>query len=107
MDVPHSNPSVEMQGKDQSTQTKNRALSFLSWKIILLTFLLFAIIAIIIYSPSLHGDFVFDDSVIQRKNPLIHITRLSQLLDLMFSKEIDRRIGHMSFALNYYFGGLF
>jgi len=96
---------TKMAGKDQSAYIKSGALSFLSWKTILLTSFLFATVAIIIYSPSLHGDFVFDDQLI-KKNLFIHITRLSQLTDLLFSKEIDRRIGYMSFALNYYFGRL-
>jgi len=97
--------AAEMPRKDQTAQIENRAGIFLSWKTILLTFLLFAVIAITIYYPSLHGHFVFDDRIIQ-KNPLIHITRLSQLTELMLSKGIDRRIGFMSFAFNFYFGGL-
>ncbi|MBW1912995.1 MAG: hypothetical protein JRI43_07530, partial [Deltaproteobacteria bacterium] len=91
-------------GKGQSAQMKNGADTRLSWKTILLTSILFAAVALVIYYPSLQGDFVFDDSVIQ-ENSLIHITRLSQLTDLMFSQETGRRIGLSSFALNYYFGG--
>ncbi|MBW1824581.1 MAG: tetratricopeptide repeat protein [Deltaproteobacteria bacterium] len=98
--------STEIPGKDQSTQTQNRALTFLSWKIILLTALLFAAVIIIIYSPSLQSPFVFDDMRNIQDNPRIHTTRVSQLTELLFSKEISRRIGLMSFALNYYFGGL-
>ena len=74
------------------------------WKTILLTILCFAAVALVIYYPSLRGEFVFDDGIIQ-ENPIIHITRLSQLTDLLFSKAHDRRIGLSSFALNYYFGG--
>ena len=75
----------------------------LSLKVILLTFLLFAAITIIIYWPSLTGgDFILDDKRAIKDNPLIHITRISQLFDILFSKEIGRRIGHASFALNYY-----
>ena len=94
-----------MPAKDQSAQRKYRTGIYLSWKTILLTSLIFAVTTIIVYSPSLHGHFVFDDAVIQN-NPLIHITKLSQVFNLIFSKEIDRRIGLISFALNYYFGGL-
>jgi hypothetical protein len=97
--------SAEMPGEGQSAQIKKGALIFPSWKIILLTSLLFAAVASIIYSPSLHGDFVFDDKIIQEK-PFLHIERLSQLIEIMVSKEISRRIGYISFALNYYFGGL-
>ena len=57
--------TAEMSVKDQSVLIKNRALNFLSWKILLLTFLLFAAVAIIIYSPSFRGDFIFDDIVIK------------------------------------------
>ena len=92
--------------KDQLAQMKKRTLSFPSWKTIILTSFLFAVVAITIYSPSLYGHFVFDDEHFIQNNPLMHITKVSQLTDLLFSKDIDRRIGLMSFALNYYFGGL-
>ena len=95
-----------MSEKDQSAQ-ENRTGIFPSWKIILFTFLLFAAVAGILYSPSLHGDFVFDDLHFIYGDPLTHISRLSQLTDLLFSKEIEhRKIGFISFALNFYFGGL-
>jgi len=95
----------EVPGKDQSSHIGNGPGILPSWETIILISLLFAAVVTIIYSPSLHGDFVFDDEVIQ-DNPLIHITRILQLTDLIFSKEISRRIGLMSFALNYSFGGL-
>ncbi|MCK5256701.1 MAG: hypothetical protein KAQ81_11800, partial [Deltaproteobacteria bacterium] len=97
--------TVEMPGKDQSAQ-ENRAGIFPSWRIILFTFLLFATVAVIIYSPCLHGDFVFDDRPYIYDASFVHISKLSQLTDLLFSKVLVRRIGLMSFALNYYFGGL-
>ena len=101
--------SAETSGKDQSDQIKTGSLNFLSLKTILLIFLFFTTGAITIYSPSLNGQFVFDDEAIW-KNSLIHIERLSQLPDLIFSKRIgtmkNRKICFVSFALNYYFGGL-
>ena len=91
---------------------RKKAGNFLSWRTILLTSLLFAFIAAIIYSPSLQGDFVFDDRFIQEK-PLLHIERLSQVIDLIAFKDVsftrtveNRKITFISFALNYYFGGL-
>ena len=98
--------STKTPGKDQSAHIKKSAYIVSSWKTILLISLLFSAVAIIIYSPSLHSDFVFDDKHIIPDNSLIHITKVSQLADIMFSKEANRRIGLMSFALNYYFGGL-
>ncbi len=99
--------TVEMPGKDQSAHIKHRGGIFLSWKTIFFTLLLFATVAIIIYSPCLHGDFVFDDRtyIYDAASP-VHISRLSQLTDILFSKELVRKIGLISFALNFYFGGL-
>ena len=98
--------SAEMPGNDQSAQ-ENRAGILLSWKTIFFTFLLFATVAIIIYSPCLHGDFVFDDrTFIYDDASPVHITRLSQLTDILFSKVLVRKIGLISFAINFYFGGL-
>ncbi|MBW1824424.1 MAG: hypothetical protein JRI87_07645, partial [Deltaproteobacteria bacterium] len=96
-----------MQEKDQSTPIKNATLNVLSWKVFLFISFLFAVVTIIIYSPSLNGDFVFDDKIIKYNyHSLIHITKASQLADILLSKEHARRIGITSFALNYYFGGL-
>ena len=89
-----------MPRKSKSNHTKKRELIVPSWKTILLTSLIFAAVTLILYYPSLQGDFIFDDNAIQ-ENPLIHITRLSQLTDLLFSKEGGRRIGLSSFAINY------
>ena len=69
-------------------------------------FLLFSAFVFAIYYPSLYGGFVFDDKGSILYNPLIQITSISQVLDILIFKEISRRIGYVSFALNYYFGGL-
>jgi tetratricopeptide (TPR) repeat protein len=99
--------TVELPGKAQSAHIKHRSGISLSWKTILFTFLLFTAVAIIIYSPCLHGDFVSDDQLyIYDASSSVHISRLSQLTDILFSKVLVRRIGLISFALNYYFGGL-
>ena len=97
--------TIKTSGDHQSAPIKKRGFSLSAGKIILLVSLLFAATAFIIYSPSLHGDFIFDDIAIQQ-TPIIHITSISQLTDLLFSQEAGRKIGFMSFALNYYFGGL-
>ena len=70
-----------------------------------LTAILFVCAAFTIYSPSLNGEFIFDDHAIQ-KDSLTHITHLSQLPDLVAAKAVGRRIGFVTFALNYYWGGL-
>jgi tetratricopeptide (TPR) repeat protein len=98
--------STRMPGKEQPPRIENGALIPLSWKIILSISLLFAVVAIITYYPSLHGDFIFDGKRVIQDSPLSHIERLSQITDLLLSKEIGRRIGLISFALNFYFGGL-
>jgi len=100
-----------MSVKKHSAQIKNRVLSLSLGKSILLIALLFTVTAIIIYSPSLHGPFVLDGKRFIHDSPLTHITKLSQLTDLLFSQEggyalRNRKICFMSFALNYYFGRL-
>ncbi|MBW1824292.1 MAG: hypothetical protein JRI87_06975, partial [Deltaproteobacteria bacterium] len=92
--------TVELPGKAQSAHIKHRSGISLSWKTILFTFLLFTAVAIIIYSPCLHGDFVSDDQLyIYDASSSVHISRLSQLTDILFSKVLVRRIGLISFAL--------
>lgn len=73
--------------------------------IFLLIPLLFAVTAFIIYLPSLNGDFVFDDHKIIKNNPLVNVSKLSQIINILPTTDTSRRIGMMSFALNYYWGG--
>jgi tetratricopeptide (TPR) repeat protein len=54
---------------------------------------------------------VFDGKMAIQDDPFIHITKLSQLPDVVFPEKVttftrNRTICFMSFALNYYFGGL-
>ena len=102
--------SAEVVEKDQSAQEKRDGI-FLSWKIILLISLLFAGISLLIYSSSLRGPFMFDGKTNIQNAPLTHITKLSQLPDVVFPNKVNNQTRHrticfMSFALNYYFGGL-
>ena len=97
--------TAERQRKDKPAERDHQAGFSLSASTILLTALLFAALTFTIYFPSLHGQFVFDDAVIENE-PMLHITRLPQLFDLLTSRKIERAVGMMSFALNYYFGGL-
>ena len=74
-------------------------------RIIFFIALFFALVTTVIYFPSLHGEFVFDDIKPIKGNSLVQITGLSQLSEIMFSQTLSRKIGMMSFALNFYFGG--
>ena len=56
--------SAEMPNKDQSARKKKSVTTSPSWRTILFTLLLFSIATTVIYSPSIKGDFVFDDSSI-------------------------------------------
>ena len=96
--------TTERQSKAQPAERDHQTGLSLSASAIFLTALLFAALTFTIYFPSLHGQFIFDDEVIKNE-PMLHITRLSQLFDLLTSWQVGRRIGMMSFALNYYFGG--
>ena len=90
-----------MPGKDHAAHITNRAGFFYSWKTILLVSFILAVVGLIIYSPSLRGPFVFDDNHSIPDNPRIQITSISQVPDLIFSQEQDRKIGHLSFE-DYY-----
>jgi tetratricopeptide (TPR) repeat protein len=48
---------------------------------------------------------VFDDVII-RDNPSIHVNRFSQIFSIFFDPDSSRRIGLMSFAINFYFSGM-
>ncbi len=58
-----------------------------------------------IYSNIFDAIFVYDD-VVFRDNPQVHISRPGQALDILFDWEVWRRVGFMTFAMNFYFGGL-
>ena len=103
--LPSNESNTEVPVHGQSSPVTERTRSLPTWKIILLTSILFVVTAFAIYSPSLNGEFQFDDNVFQTDS-LVHITQLSQLRDLIAAKELGRRIGMISFALNYYWGEL-
>lgn len=67
--------------------------------------LLIPSIAFLIYSNILNAPFIFDD-VAFLENPIIHISRLSQLADVLLDGHLDRRAGFITFAVNFYLGGL-
>ena len=58
-------------------------------------------ISFAIYSPSLHGPFVFDGANIENGSRL-HITSLGELERIVFADGVPRRIGLASFALSFY-----
>lgn len=62
--------SAKTPGKDQSAHIKKSAYIVLSWKTIILTSLLFAVVAFIIYYPSLRGLFVFGGKKTIQDDPL-------------------------------------
>jgi tetratricopeptide (TPR) repeat protein len=73
----------------------------------LLLFLLFCVIALIIYSPALNAPFFLDDEINILRVSSIHLTEFS--FGNLFRAAIDSHLGtrpvaNMSFALNYYWG---
>jgi protein O-mannosyl-transferase len=79
-------------------------VSFLKADFLLL--LLFAIFVFIIYSNSIKGPFVFDDTINIRDNPKIRLTKLTfnGIIGAGFESPCQYRpVANISFALNYYF----
>lgn len=76
-----------------------------STKFCLIVLLLITAISFLIYSKILNAPFLYDD-VVFRDNPMVHISRPGQLLDILFDWEVWRRVGFITFALNFYSGGL-
>ncbi len=71
--------------------------------------ILILLITIIIYLPSLHGDFIFDDfnNIVYNYRILIKdLTPVSIMQVLTCTKGGIRPLAHFSFALNYYFFGI-
>ena len=63
---------------------------------------------VLIYANTLEGDFIYDDEVIAETEE-IHANTLSQIPRVLFSEStvsMDRKVGMLSFAINYYFNGL-
>ncbi|MBI4826621.1 MAG: tetratricopeptide repeat protein [Nitrospirae bacterium] len=76
-----------------------------SGRFFLFALLLIPSIAFLMYSNILNAPFIFDD-VAFLDNPMINISRLPQLLDILFDSNLDRRAGFITFAMNFYLGGL-
>jgi len=93
-----------------STVIRNKAEE-LSWSAGLSAFAAALIVAVVfaVYAGSLHSPFIFDDFRSIQANPHIRIHDLSPgaLLDAAFGSPLKTRpVANISFALNYYFGGL-
>jgi tetratricopeptide (TPR) repeat protein len=78
---------------------------FVSKKFYLLAFAVIIAVGFSVYSNILNAPFVYDD-VVFRDNPITHITRLSQLFDILLDQKGWRRVGFLTFACNFYLGGL-
>ena len=68
--------------------------------------LLMIVCIVVIYSKSINGPFVFDDTFNIRDNPKIRLSKLTLdgILDAGFeSPSSNRPVPNVSFALNYYF----
>ncbi|MFC1813230.1 tetratricopeptide repeat protein [Thermodesulfobacteriota bacterium] len=66
-------------------------------------FLLIMIVGAGIYSNTLDGPFVFDDTIRIKDNPHIRATHLTEIVKAGFKNPSSRPIPFISFALNYYF----
>ena len=93
----------------QNSPTQGNSISAANNGLLKQGFLLLglAILIFLIYSSSLNGPFIFDDSRIEN-NPSLHITTLSikSLAKAGFeSSPSTRPVSYITFALNYYFHG--
>ena len=70
--------------------------------------LVIIICAYLSYSPGMNAPFVFDDFQYIKNNSFIHIHDLSgsSISQVLQGPSFDRPISMISFALNYYYGGL-
>ena len=60
---------------------------------------------LVLYGNVLNAEFVYDDAVF-RDDPMLHVSSLGQTLDILFSSEAWRRVGQVTFAINFFLGGL-
>ncbi|HLC16364.1 MAG TPA: hypothetical protein VJL89_09075, partial [Thermodesulfovibrionia bacterium] len=77
-------------------------------KTFLVPLLVLTTLAFIIYANALDGDFIYDDEVIM-ETEAVHAHTLSQIPTVLFSDpsvSMDRKVGMLSFAVNYYFSRL-
>jgi len=91
---------------DRKKIQKSTIISFLTTESLLL--FLLAIFVLIIYSSSINGPFIFDDTFNIRDNPKIRLTELTLdgIVRAGFESPCTRRpVANISFALNYYFDG--
>jgi tetratricopeptide (TPR) repeat protein len=64
----------------------------------------FVLVGLVLYSPALHGPFVFDDVQITRST-LYHATSLSNVARVLVTPGVPRRLGRATFALSYFLDG--
>jgi len=67
--------------------------------------LLLAAAVVIVYSNVLDAPFVFDDVTIRDK-AFLHTETFSEAVGVLFDDSSDRRIGYLTFALNFWLHGL-
>ena len=86
--------------KSRKLSTDSNALSANPWAWIVIPLMLF--ITFLVYSNSLDSPFMFDDETSIQNNPRIRLTGFS-IEDVRQLFGGNRRVAHLSFALNYYF----
>ena len=72
---------------------------------LLLPAIAFTFLAALLYGRVLRGPFVFDDANIG-SSPLLQVTRLGEITNILTAKSIPRRIGNVTFGLSFYLGRL-
>jgi hypothetical protein len=70
-----------------------------------------AVLAAVLYIPSINGEFIFDDDHNIVDNPIVkdlsYYTNPSQATDFDMYKSLERRpVGYLTLAVNYLAGGL-
>jgi protein O-mannosyl-transferase len=96
--------SGKVNKKAKTDNPGNRFNNFLNKYFNIISFILIALIGIIVYSNSFDCSFHFDDELNITENPVI--TNLYNFVNLNFWLHLGRQIAYLSFALNYHFNNL-
>ena len=89
-------------GSESIGKAGGRSMALLRRAIALL--LLAAAVGVVYHGP-LDAPFVFDDARVT-DDPRVHAHSLPEAVSVLFEKGLERRVGHMTFAMNHWLGGL-
>jgi tetratricopeptide (TPR) repeat protein len=98
-------PAVAAGEQTHAAEAHGNTTSLSSWLDLLSIFLLLAAAAVIVYSNTLNAPFMFDDVTIRDK-AFLHAESFGEAVGVLFDDASDRRVGYMTFALNFWLHGL-